>query len=103
MTNLKPENYLYWLKVCAKLPLPMLQDFEDAVEALKTLLCCIFKVWGRMLILSLYPISVPILAYCCLRANIKAVERSNEAQEEIEKARWKLVQKIEGEKNEIHT
>lgn len=73
----KPENYLYWLKVCAKLPLPMLQDFEGAVEALKTLLVCIFKVWSRMLILRLYPISVPILAYLCLKANIKSVERRN--------------------------
>jgi len=98
MTKHKPENYLYWLKVCAKLPLPMLQDFEGAVEAIKTLLVCIFKFWSRMLILGLYPISVPILAYCCLRANIKAVERRNEAEEEIEKARWKLVQKIEGGK-----
>lgn len=97
MTKLKPENYLYWLKVCAKLPLPMLQDFEGAVEAIKDLLAVFLVLFGRVLILILFPVSVPVLAYLCWKQNIKTVERRNKEAEEKEKAMYKLVQKIEGE------
>ena len=98
LTKHKPENYLYWLKVCAKLPPPMLQDFEGAVEAIKDLLRVLLILFGRMLILVLFPISVPVLAYWCWKANIKAVERRNKEAEEVMQEMFKLVQKNEGGK-----
>lgn len=98
MTKLKPETYLHWLKVCVKLPLPMLQDFEGAVEAVKDLLRVLMILFGRVLILVLFPISVPVLAYLCWKANIKAVERRNKEAEEVMKGVYRFVQKIEGEK-----
>ena len=93
MIKHKPENYLYWLKGCARLPIPMLQDFEGAVEAIKDLLVCFLKFWSRMLILVLFPVSVPLLAYLCWKLNIKAVERRNKAQKDVIESLQSISQK----------
>lgn len=73
----KPETYLYWLKVCARLPIPMLQDFEGLLEAFKTILEVLLVILRRVIILVTFPVSVPVLAWVCLKANIKTVERRN--------------------------
>ena len=97
MTKNKPETYWYWLKASAKAAVRFpFTDFEDAVEALKALLWVVLVFWLRLLVLLTFPVSVPLIALICLKANREVVAARERAKKEILDSYYSLAQKLGG-------
>ncbi len=75
----QPENYRYWLKKAFMAAFPCKHDFDVLREALMDTGRVICVLIIRVLILLTLPISVPVLAYFLLRANIKTAARNKAA------------------------
>lgn len=92
--HMEAQSYYYWLKNCARLPIPESRDFYGAGDALIVIGKVLITLALRILILLMFPISIPFLAYVFLQENKKVVKKNKEYEKVVNDSLYSLHKRL---------